>query len=1122
MRAKKSKLRFITYPALSLTGLLLLLILSLWMVVTQPVPRNWLLHKVSQQTGWQVAMDNLSLSFSPAKVHIDNLSIVQPEGIEISLQQGVILVDVADWWKRQSTFTQWEIPTLHITLDQVVAAQEELFFVTLQQAVVIGDETTWHEGRIPLLKLQKPEVKWLQNHTSNKQPDNITTEPQSPPLFLTAVEQLHVVAGEVTLPATAQYPVWHMQDITLSGQTLSLHQGELNFAANTVPGGNIHGRLLWDPAFHLLAQVEQVAVAPLLDLWGIAAQEGILQAEVDVLLASDGAIRAKMMGRLDNFQLANGWQGSWQGTLSNHGDQLHIQLQGLVRPNTKTTFAPTLLNATLNRANQAWNITSMSGEIRPFVKFQSKGDLYPNLQQHLSMTISRPFSGATWLGVTLPKKLTWSVKQPWQAELELLGTAHHPRWHLQLQTGPDTMVFQDLALKGFSTKITAESPHDETDKNQSFQVELTARNLRHKTLKIRYLTLNSAASFEPETTNWSLSNTQIALTWEKRKLRWKGGGKGIASDVYAIDGWLSAAKSRARTKIKQDKNRPIQVDLTIPNRSPLAIAQLKQYIPPAWSVEGNIAGKVTLRAAGRRGWSGHLKVKVKQGQWSRTPETKAEADDGSASTILGEQFKGDLQGRFSLSNTKLKRFDGQLHLRAGEWLVGSFYGDLQAEKLSADLSWRNGKPWSMDLSLQSKTVPKVRVKLAPLQKGYTGQVTLQSMDLGRLFHRYLLEVIAAEQPEWNTALLAGKIQADIKVGWQPQQPPKISGWLALDQGKLQGPEQQWGVGEMALFLPFPEPGIGKSSRKKSQKTGYLRLKKLHIHETTLPPQEVQPLWKHDTLRLLGALQGDLLGGQFQVDDITFANVWSKAAALSLSLKVDEVEIERLSQQLGLPKVAGRLEVDMPEIHWQNELLRTTGTVSAQVFEGKIDLNKVSAEQLFSSLPSWQAELQLADIDLHAMSRWLGVGMIEGTLFGEVRQLHMLGLEPLSFSAQMKTKEGEKEQRISVKAIESIQTLGAGAASGVLQRGILSFFDSFGYQHIGFQCQLKNDTFFLSGVESHDGKEYLVVGSFFPPRVNVVSHNSVISWKDMVSRLKTIANAQHAEMGSEPEIKQGEE
>jgi hypothetical protein len=58
--------------------------------------------------------------------------------------------------------------------------------------------------------------------------------------------------------------------------------------------------------------------------------------------------------------------------------------------------------------------------------------------------------------------------------------------------------------------------------------------------------------------------------------------------------------------------------------------------------------------------------------------------------------------------------------------------------------------------------------------------------------------------------------------------------------------------------------------------------------------------------------------------------------------------------------------------------------------------------------------------------------------------------------------------------------------------------------------LRNDRFVLHGVAEHDGKDFLVVGTIFPPSVNVVSHNQVIAFKEMVDRLQRVTSAGETE------------
>ena len=57
--------------------------------------------------------------------------------------------------------------------------------------------------------------------------------------------------------------------------------------------------------------------------------------------------------------------------------------------------------------------------------------------------------------------------------------------------------------------------------------------------------------------------------------------------------------------------------------------------------------------------------------------------------------------------------------------------------------------------------------------------------------------------------------------------------------------------------------------------------------------------------------------------------------------------------------------------------------------------------------------------------------------------------------------------------------------------------------------LKNDKLTLRGVESRDSQEYLVVGTFIPPTVNVISHTQEIAFSELVRRLERIQQSEAA-------------
>jgi hypothetical protein len=82
-------------------------------------------------------------------------------------------------------------------------------------------------------------------------------------------------------------------------------------------------------------------------------------------------------------------------------------------------------------------------------------------------------------------------------------------------------------------------------------------------------------------------------------------------------------------------------------------------------------------------------------------------------------------------------------------------------------------------------------------------------------------------------------------------------------------------------------------------------------------------------------------------------------------------------------------------------------------------------------------------------------------------------------------------------------LSSGQSAGALYGGLAGFFDSFRYSKLGFKATLKNDRLTLRGVETRGDQEFLVVGSFLPPTVNVISHTQVIAFSELVRRLERI-------------------
>jgi len=167
------------------------------------------------------------------------------------------------------------------------------------------------------------------------------------------------------------------------------------------------------------------------------------------------------------------------------------------------------------------------------------------------------------------------------------------------------------------------------------------------------------------------------------------------------------------------------------------------------------------------------------------------------------------------------------------------------------------------------------------------------------------------------------------------------------------------------------------------------------------------------------------------------------------------------------------------------------------------MDKLEIDNPFSSLAAIRLDANLANIQLEQLSKTFAFGHISGILGGTIDDLVIIDGQPAQFRADLHSVDRGGEQRISVEALNKITVLSSGQNAGALYGGLAGFFDSFRYRKLGFKAVLKNDRLALRGVETRGDQEYLVVGSFLPPTVNIVSHTQVIAFSELLRRLERI-------------------
>jgi len=198
---------------------------------------------------------------------------------------------------------------------------------------------------------------------------------------------------------------------------------------------------------------------------------------------------------------------------------------------------------------------------------------------------------------------------------------------------------------------------------------------------------------------------------------------------------------------------------------------------------------------------------------------------------------------------------------------------------------------------------------------------------------------------------------------------------------------------------------------------------------------------------------------------------------------------------------------LPAVRIEHDEIRSQGEIRVQVFGGEVQARKLRVTQISSSVPTVELDLAFENVLLGEVTKTLEVGHMSGIVRGAIHDLAIVHGQPLQFEAWMETvPRSGIAQRISVKAIRQLSILG-GSGADPLSQAVLSFFDEYRYAKMGFRCRLENDRFVLHGIEQRDGKDYLVVGSILPPRVNVISYSQEIGFSEMARRLGQVTSEQ---------------
>ena len=463
---------------------------------------------------------------------------------------------------------------------------------------------------------------------------------------------------------------------------------------------------------------------------------------------------------------------------------------------------------------------------------------------------------------------------------------------------------------------------------------------------------------------------------------------------------------------------------------------------------------------------------------------------------------------------------GILNVTAGELLWGSFFGDLKTQKpaltIDAEYSHDKDRLQCRRCDLTLATVGRANLTGSVEQITGTPQLHLQArgdnLSSVGFFDFFLRETFRRQYPLLDRIAVSGQIDLQLQLDGSLEQ-LAASGNLAVKNGEIAAKSNDWQIGAVNLNLPLqinlgdhPTPNTARAA------LGSLSIERARFGGQRLAPLTTTISLANNTLRLHQPLRIAIFGGEVELRNLSWPDIVRDPKAVTFSADTKRLQLQDLTEAFNWPRFSGQLNGSIPEVESAGNTLRTRGEIHAELFGGRIRLSQLEIENPFSALASIKMSAKLESIQLEQLSKTFAFGQISGILEGSVDDLVITDGQPSQLRADLHSVERRGvDQRISVDALNKITVLSSGQEAGALFGGLAGLFDSFRYSKLGFKATLRNDRLTLHGVESQGDKQLLVVGSFLPPTVNIVSHTQNIAFSELVRRLERIKS-------DKPEIK----
>lgn len=548
----------------------------------------------------------------------------------------------------------------------------------------------------------------------------------------------------------------------------------------------------------------------------------------------------------------------------------------------------------------------------------------------------------------------------------------------------------------------------------------------------------------------------------------------------------------------------------------------------SWSMDARAAADhVDLAALGE--WLQALQPALKpqlsgSAKLTARVERAANGDWGSSYVAASSSMSfGEASGRYAADKLQLQA-QGKLSVLRGraalELDIASSAGQVYVEPVFVDLTvapiavrtrWQFdvGGPSLLPAGVDSLTIDagqqgvfdqlqlRGSVDGLPAAAAFSGGIHIAGARLEPLLPRYVAPYLAGGH--WQN--LEGAGVADVDVDVLANKPTRIR--IDLDD-----------AGIKAGTPVVRADGLGGElnwSSSDSAAASVLSWRGLQYGDLPLGAATIRALAQGRSFRLQQAPRLPVLGGALVVDTLELQNIGTPQLLARFAASIEPIDLASLCKALGWPQFGGEISGRIPGVSIHDNELAFDGRLSVKAFDGEISIENLRMPDVFGRLPRVLASLRLRNLDLKSITQAFSFGRIEGRLSGDVDQLRLLNWRPVAFDAQLYTPADDRSRhRISQRAIDNLSSLGGGP-TGLLQRGVLRFFEDFAYQRIGWSCRLENGVCTMDGIEPAKGGGYVLVKGRLLPRIDVIGYERRVDWDRFVAQLLAIRGTEGVEV-----------